>query len=102
MTLTLYGYEMAQSFVPSVNMTSGQISLKLGKYGSPADNLVISLCADSSLSPGTVLGTATLAGSAIYVGNSTSDYWITLPAIALTAGTQILVQGQSVWVSGSG
>lgn len=91
-TLTLYGYRIAQSFVPTVNMTLGQISLKLAKYGNPTDNLLVDFYSDSSLSPGSLLGTATLAGTDIFTGDSPSDYWITCPALTVTSGTRYWFQ----------
>lgn len=83
-TLTLVGYVLAQSFVPTVNMTAGKIALRIGKVGSPSDAFAVRICANSSGDPGTVLGSATIAAADL---GDLADAWLTLPAVALTAGT---------------
>lgn len=62
-TIVLYGYRMAQSFVSTFAGEVGQIGIVAGKTGAPTDSLRISLCADNDDEPGTVLGSATVAGS---------------------------------------
>jgi hypothetical protein len=83
-TLTLVGYVMAQSFVPSISMTASKVAMRIGKVGAPGDAFAVRLCADSGGSPGTVLGSATVAGGAL---GDDADVWLVLPAVALTAGS---------------
>jgi hypothetical protein len=85
-TLTLYGYRMAQSFVAPMTMTISQLALRLGKIGLPSDNLTVDLCANSGGNPGTVLATATIAGSSIDPSGGLADYWLTFANTTLTNG----------------
>lgn len=58
----------------------------LKKVGSPADNVTLEVCADSSGSPGSVLATVSVAASTL----STSMGWITFSlasSLAITPGT---------------
>jgi hypothetical protein len=84
-TLTLYGYIIAQKFTANANMTTGTVMFRAAKFGTPADSLAVDICADSAGTPGTVLGTATLAAASMY--SALTDYALTMPAVALTNGT---------------
>lgn len=60
----------------AVDWLADQVKINVKKIGSPADNLIVDLCADSSGSPGSILATVSMAGSALSAdGNSD---WITL------------------------
>ncbi len=50
--------KLGQSFRVDANWSAGEIWLRIGKTGNPADSLRVQLCADSGGSPGMVLGTA--------------------------------------------
>ena len=85
--LTLYGYEVAQEFIPSTTMALERVAVRVAKIGSPADNLLVELCADSAGAPGTVLGTATLA-AVDAAADSVTDTWIEFASlVSVTAST---------------
>lgn len=85
--LTLYGYEVAQEFIPSTTMALERVAIRVAKIGSPADNLLVELCADSAGAPGTVLGTATLA-AVDAAADSVTDTWIEFASlVSVTAST---------------
>lgn len=84
-TVKLRGERVAQSFVPGESMTVTEVALKVGKSGSPADQIAVDLCANSSGDPGTVLATALLTGS--QVPSAPAWTWWTFAGVSLTAGT---------------
>jgi len=56
----------AQSFQFSASTTINYLKLQLAKFGSPTDNLIISIQTDDSNKPsGTILASATIAGSSL-------------------------------------
>ena len=65
-TLTLYGQKIRQSFdtpgTGGVVYQLGEIWLRVGKEGTPVDNLQVSLYANSGGAPGTLLESITVAG----------------------------------------
>jgi hypothetical protein len=65
---------VAQSFVlgSSEPWSAYSVKINLRTEGTPADNVIVEVCANNAGVPGSVLATATIAGSAV---NSTSD-WI--------------------------
>ncbi len=85
---TREGTEIAQSFTPSANWTGESVRVQLSKQGTPTDNAVIGIQADSGGAPsGTFLGSGTIAGSSITSG-ATQSYTITFSsAVSLTNGT---------------
>lgn len=92
-TITLYGYRMAQSFVSTFAGEVGQIGVMAGKVGSPVDALRVSLCADNSGQPGTVIQSTEIAGSDL--GEGTAWVWLdfaTRPTIASGVTYWLLVE----------
>jgi len=84
---------LAASTVAAESFTVGSAAwscisawVKIGKYGSPADNVSVTIRSDSAGSPNTVLATATVAGSTL-----TGDLgWVRFDfgsALALSAST---------------
>ncbi len=58
--------ELAQSFVPSADIALGSVDLRIRREGSPTDNLVLSIQADSSGVPsGTSLGSVSIGGASL-------------------------------------
>lgn len=64
-TLTVHGEKIAQQFTVSsdANWTLNEIRVKVGRVGSPSDNMQVSLYTDSSGSPGSSLEAITKPGS---------------------------------------
>lgn len=67
------------------------VSLRMQKVGSPADNVVVKLRSDSGGDPGTVLDTATVAASDV----TASMGWVT---INFAGGTVALATGTTYWL----
>lgn len=61
-TLQSWNEQMAQRFTAPASMTLAKVAVSVGKHGSPADNLLIELCADNGTGdyPGAVLQTLTV------------------------------------------
>ncbi|MBX3050801.1 MAG: hypothetical protein KF753_04965 [Caldilineaceae bacterium] len=91
-TLTALGTKVAQSFeVDSGDAwTAATAAVKVRRVGNPSDNLVIAIYSDSSGSPGSLLDSSTVAGSAI----SADGNWTTVEL----ANTQSLVPGTTYWL----
>ena len=91
-TWTALGTKAAQSFqVDSAEAwTVAAAAVKVRRVGSPSDNLVIAVYSDSAGAPGTLLDSATVAGSAISADTS----WV---AVDL-ANTQSLAVGTTYWL----
>lgn len=86
-SLTLYGYEVAQEFIAATTMDIERVAVRVAKIGTPADNLLVELCADSASAPGTVLGTATLAAADVQADDVT-DTWVEFASlVSVTAAT---------------
>lgn len=94
------------------NLASGtwnadKVALRLQRVGSPGDNVKIELCADSSGNPGTVLDSATIAGSSVYtemnwtefaLSNTqplalSTDYWLVVSRTGSASLTDYYVVG---------
>lgn len=82
----LVGWEMAQSFTATANMTLSRVAVLCGKVGTPADTLHVRLYSNAAGVPGTWLDTATIGPADIpsSVGWVWAD-WAT--GLAVTAGT---------------
>lgn len=93
-SITLSSYsKLAYSFTPSVdgnNWTAAEIWIRLRKVGAPTDGAKISLCANSSGSPGTVLDSATVSGSSMVERSG----WVKFTMSNTTA----LVYGNTYWL----
>lgn len=91
-TWTALGTKVAQSLqVDSGDAwTAATAAVKVRRVGNPADNLLLSLYSDSSGSPGSLLDSATIAGSAI----SADGNWATVDL----ANTQSLAVGTTYWL----
>lgn len=91
-TLTGYGIKVGQQFTLSHNAswTVAEVAIRVRKVGSPADSLKIELCDESSLQPGTVLDSGTLAASEITTGMD----W----QVVELSNTQALSFGTNYWV----
>jgi hypothetical protein len=75
-----------QSFTLSAAWLVGEITLYVGRVGSPSDNAKCELCANSAGNPGTVLGTSVIPGSDVEEGGA----WLSFhfdPPVSLAAST---------------
>lgn len=91
-TWTALGTMVAQSFeVTSTDAwTVATAAVQVRKVGSPADSLQIAIYSDTAGSPGTLLDSATVAGSTL----STESDWVTVDL----ANTLSLVPGTTYWL----
>ena len=84
---------LAQSFDTSAALNLQEVEIYVKKFGAPADGLTVAICANpDDATPGTQLGTITIAASAI----STSYAWVKATfssPLALAAGTYFLNVG---------
>ena len=65
-TLTAYGQKVAQRFQLTTGPWDvGEIAVHIAKFNAPTDNVTLAVYSDSSAAPGTLLGSATLAGADI-------------------------------------
>lgn len=86
-TITVAGQKAAQKWTPTTGTwTAGFVHVKVGKEGTPSDNLKLELCANSSGYPGTVLADATVAGSAVGAQASWKEFTLSVP-VSVAAGT---------------
>jgi len=86
-TLSIPGEKVYMKWTPTVGTWAcAEISLKVWKGGTPTDNLKVELCANSGGFPGTVLASATLAGSAIGSHSGWRKFTLSTP-VSVTAGT---------------
>jgi hypothetical protein len=82
--------EVGQSFTPGSAITLTEVRVVLGKSGSPVDNVILEIRADSSNKPSTtVLGTATNVYNGANVV-TTASWWsfVFNTTVALSAGTK--------------
>jgi X-Pro dipeptidyl-peptidase C-terminal non-catalytic domain len=83
--------ETAQSFVAHASADLTRIAVMLSKSGTPGDNLVVTLCADSAGSPGSTIATlATIAGSSL----TTTDTMI----YSDVGSPPALTEGTTYWI----
>lgn len=91
-TWTALGTKAAQSFqiVSEEAWTVAAAVVKVRQVGSPSDNLVVAVYSDSSGAPGSLLDSATFAGSDLSVDSD----WVTVEL----ANTQSLAVGTTYWL----
>jgi hypothetical protein len=82
----IVGWEMAQSFTATTDMTLNRVAVLCGKVGTPVDTLHVRLYSNAAGQPGTWLDTATISPANIptNVGWAWADWAVGLP---ITAGT---------------
>lgn len=85
-TVTLWGYRIAQAFVATESMTVDKIAVQVGKVGTPTDTLRVALYSDSSNTPNASLASATIAPADL---DEYPDWrWFDIADTAITATTQ--------------
>lgn len=90
-TDSTHGTQCAQKFTASSSYSATKVLVYLAKQGSPTDNAVIAVQADSSGSPsGTDLATATKSGASLTT--SSAAYTLTL------SGSVSITSGQTYWI----
>ncbi|HVN56500.1 MAG TPA: choice-of-anchor R domain-containing protein [Anaerolineaceae bacterium] len=75
----------------SASWLCDRVQLRLKKIGSPADNVIVQLCADSGGNPGTVLGSGSLAGGGISWNMRLEEVLIS-PVVAIAPATTYHIQ----------
>jgi hypothetical protein len=85
-TVTLYGYRVAQSFMPGASIALGVAAVQINRVGSPADALRLSVHADAAGTPGTQLAFVDIAGADV-PENSEWVWFPVSPPLALASGT---------------
>jgi hypothetical protein len=93
-TLSLIGVRIAQSFVVTDAITVTQVSIPIGKIGSPTDNFQCEIWSNVSSAPGASLQAISVAGADL-LADSQPWRWITFTGLALSAGTYWLVVRRS-------
>ena len=101
--------KIAQSFQLSAAWLVGEVSIYVAKYGLPADNLKLEICANNSGAPGTVLDDATVPGTDIEQAGgwisflfadplslaATTTYWLVLSRTGTTGSSDFYQVGIS-------
>lgn len=101
--------KIAQSFQLTAAWLVGEVSIYAAKFGLPADNLKLEICANSSGAPGTVLDDATVAGTDIEQAGgwvsflfpdpvtlaATTTYWLVLSRTGTTGSADYYQVGIS-------
>lgn len=85
-TVTLYGYRMAQSFMPGASIALGMAAVQINRIGSPSDTLRLSVHADTAGAPGTQLTFTDIAGADV-PENSEWVWFLFATPLPLTSGT---------------
>lgn len=117
-TLTAVGTKLAYSFTLSADYdwAPAEAMFRLGRVGTPADNIKVEICADSSGAPGAVLDSATIAGTtlltrlewATFALNRTADleygttYWVVLSRTGSNSNSAFYLIGLDEEQSGTG
>jgi len=83
----------AQSFTLTEAWLVGEVTLNVGKVGSPADYARCELCSQSGSAPGTVLGTSDVSGADVEDGGGWLSFHFTTP-VSLAAST-VSVSGKT-------
>lgn len=86
-TITVPGEKVYMKWTPTSGTWSvAEIAIKVRKEGTPADNIKVELCANSSGTPGTVLASGTIAGSSIGKGAAWKSATLNTP-VSVSNGT---------------
>lgn len=91
-TLAVHGQKIAQSFslAAMLSWTVERILVRVQRVGSPGDNVVVQLCADSAGAPGTLIEQVSMAAAAF----STTKEW----AAFVFGNTNTISYGTTYWI----
>lgn len=86
--LIVYGQKIAQRFqAVTAPWAVGEVAIRIGKVGSPTDDITVQICADSAAEPSTVLATGTLLNADIPAGTGWRTVTLTTPYTLASSST---------------